>query len=43
EMLSNDEDRRLTDDDQRIVAQYYQEIDKVLQLSRQNKNDEARD
>lgn len=43
EMLSNDEDRRLTDDDQRIIAQYYQEIDKVLQLSRQNKNDEARD
>ncbi|WP_042061882.1 methyl-accepting chemotaxis protein [Aeromonas allosaccharophila] len=43
ELLSNDEDRRLTDDDQRIVAQYYQEIDKVLQLSRQNKNDEARD
>ncbi|MEH8127825.1 methyl-accepting chemotaxis protein [Aeromonas veronii] len=43
EMLSNDEDRRLTDDDQRIVAQYYQEIDKVLQLSRENKNDEARD
>ncbi|QSR48145.1 methyl-accepting chemotaxis protein [Aeromonas veronii] len=43
EMLSNDEDRRLTDDDQRIVAQYYQEMDKVLQLSRQNKNDEARD
>ncbi|MCF5853557.1 methyl-accepting chemotaxis protein [Aeromonas veronii] len=43
EMLSNDEDRRLTDDDQRIVAQYYQEIDNVLQLSRQNKNDEARD
>ena len=43
EMLSNDEDRRLTDDDQRIVAQYYQEIDKVLQLSHQNKNDEARD
>ncbi|MFQ2028334.1 methyl-accepting chemotaxis protein [Aeromonas veronii] len=43
DMLSNDEDRRLTDDDQRIVAQYYQEIDKVLQLSRQNKNDEARD
>ncbi|WP_421302170.1 methyl-accepting chemotaxis protein [Aeromonas veronii] len=43
EMLSNDEDRLLTDDDQRIVAQYYQEIDKVLQLSRQNKNDEARD
>ncbi|HHQ4541951.1 TPA: methyl-accepting chemotaxis protein [Aeromonas veronii] len=43
EMLSNDEDRRLTDDDQRIVAQYYQEIDKVLQLSRQNENDEARD
>ncbi|MEN3756333.1 methyl-accepting chemotaxis protein [Aeromonas veronii] len=43
EMLSNDEDRRLTDDDQRIVAQYYQEIDTVLQLSRQNKNDEARD
>ncbi|MFQ2180241.1 methyl-accepting chemotaxis protein [Aeromonas sp. s13] len=43
EMLSNDEDRRLTDDDQRIVAQYYQEIDKVLQLSSQNKNDEARD
>ncbi|HHQ4765141.1 methyl-accepting chemotaxis protein [Aeromonas veronii] len=43
EMLSNDEDRRLADDDQRIVAQYYQEIDKVLQLSRQNKNDEARD
>ncbi|MCO4171365.1 methyl-accepting chemotaxis protein [Aeromonas veronii] len=43
EMLSNDEDRRLTDDGQRIVAQYYQEIDKVLQLSRQNKNDEARD
>ena len=43
EMLSNDEDRRLTDDDQRIVAQYYQEIDKVLPLSRQNKNDEARD
>ena len=42
EMLSNDEDRRLTDDDQRIIAQYYQEIDKVLQLSRQNKNDEAR-
>ena len=41
EMLSNDEDRRLTDDDQRIVAQYYQEIDKVLQLSHQNKNDEA--
>jgi len=43
ELLSNDEDRRLTDDDQRIVAQYYQEIDKVLLLSRQNKNDEARD
>ncbi|MBS4686029.1 methyl-accepting chemotaxis protein [Aeromonas sobria] len=43
EQLSNDEDRRLTDDDQRIVAQYYLEIDKVLQLSRQNKNDEARD
>ncbi|WP_337074012.1 methyl-accepting chemotaxis protein [Aeromonas veronii] len=43
EMLSNDEDRRLTDNDQRIVAQYYQEMDKVLQLSRQNKNDEARD
>ncbi|NJI24778.1 methyl-accepting chemotaxis protein [Aeromonas veronii] len=43
ELLSNDEDRRLTDDDQRIVAQYYQEIDKVLQLSRQNKNDGARD
>ncbi|MFM4749090.1 methyl-accepting chemotaxis protein [Aeromonas veronii] len=43
EMLSNDEDRRLTDDDQRIIAQYYQEIDKVLQLSSQNKNDEARD
>ncbi|WP_139459774.1 methyl-accepting chemotaxis protein [Aeromonas veronii] len=43
EMLSNDEDRRLTDDDLRIIAQYYQEIDKVLQLSRQNKNDEARD
>lgn len=43
ELLSNDEDRRLTDDDQRIVAQYYQEIDKVLLLSRQNKNEEARD
>ena len=43
EMLSNDEDRRLTDDDQRIIAQYFQEIEKVLQLSRQNKNDEARD
>ncbi|WHF37025.1 MCP four helix bundle domain-containing protein [Aeromonas salmonicida] len=43
EMLSNDEDRRLTDDDQRIIAQYYLEIDKVLLLSRQNKNTEARD
>ncbi|WP_421191905.1 methyl-accepting chemotaxis protein [Aeromonas jandaei] len=43
ELLSNDEDRRLTDDDQRIIAQYFQEIDKVLLLSRQNKNDEARD
>lgn len=43
ELLSNDEDRRLTDDDQRIIAQYYQEVDKVLELSRQNKNDDARD
>lgn len=43
EMLSNDEDSRLTDDYQRIIAQYYQEIDKVLQLSHQNTNDEARD
>ena len=43
EMLSNDEDRRLTDNDQRIIAQYYLEIDKVLLLSRQNKNTEARD
>ncbi|WP_033135274.1 methyl-accepting chemotaxis protein [Aeromonas finlandensis] len=43
DMLSNDEDRRLTDDDQRIIAQYYQEVDKVLELSRQNKNDDARD
>lgn len=43
EMLSNEEDRQLTTDDQRIIEQYYQEIEKVLILSRDNKNTEARD
>ncbi len=43
DMLSNEEDRQLTTDDQRIIEQYYQEIEKVLILSRDNKNTEARD
>jgi methyl-accepting chemotaxis protein len=43
ELLSNDEDRRMTEDDQRIVSQYYIEVEHALVLSRQNKNIEARD
>lgn len=42
-LLSNDEDKRLLKADRDFVNEYLAVLDQVLMLSRQNKNEEARD